>query len=1061
MSSFKLKDNVKDNINKMKKNKNKNNHVKFNFRNAENEVLSKAKASQHKQNDFIKPAINNKPVFEKRNLITKQYLDNRIKYWIDSRLSMVINSNSLLSRGVNSIKIEPDYSQGGESFMFVVNGEVVAKITDRGFIYCRNLLINGYDLAQVLNSIYNEQDGFKKNYVTHQELEDGTYELNVKDIITKFLKVLISTLTANQTMNGLIFGKDNTINGNNAHLCFTYAGDDNVNNSISLGFKGYTDQYTFYRDRCKFLAPFVTDSLYVPAISCQNTTHGGYANIAQFMCPNMTTNNGAVIKIGKSDTKGNCVNLRYQWAGSNNVNNYFSIGHHSYDDIYRFYRDKVEFFEKLRMRANINIPIEIYSNKDTPAICLGYDSSTNNSISFRYRHNTTPHSLGIGFYGNEDILTIDTNKNVYVNDGMFGVICSAAHKIYQKLEYNSTLDNNEYIRFQINDDTKQAMIDFVKTSEGYKLMLYIFMSLAGITITESSIELLGQINVSSDLAIRSNLQVDHIYSNNQLYIDVNNSFRLFSDFWLDNHSISQICISSDYANNQKIGDNALITSQAVKNAIAAIPTPQNLFDKIDEGEWTHTLPDEGYYCWALYYPSRSAYIIFRKDSALMYESPDGEHNWMSVALPALVNNNNVACLCVENTMFYYNGLQLYKYTDENTGWVSASVTLTIDNPTMACLNDFLIIAGGDSNTTQSVARYNRNNSNWTVFAFERGARRFVASGSDRVVTIEMNTSSTQKTIRWSFNGYNWDSISISHVQHTSCFAYGSSYNGIGCWVAGTHSGGGKCTCIWWDSPLANAPSYAAFDKPAAGEVESIVYNEGVWLMYISGDANYYFNRSALPCYGTWEHADADNSHVDTRAFWCKDKFILLEDSNFTDEYNVTYIDPIYKLNTTATITAKNISVDNEVRLSRLEAQMSNIMTATLQTIYPVGAIYTSMNPRSPEFLFGFGTWTQIVNKFLYCSNSSGTTGGYDTHTHSLSKSGYAKIATYTDGTIPATMTYHGTVPMNHNYWARGSSGGGGPPGSGYNYWATDLGGNTDSASSMPPYMTVYAWQRTA
>lgn len=1045
MSSFKLKDNVKDNINKMKKNKNKNNHVKFNFRNAEN--------------DFIKPV--DKPVFEKRNLITKQYLDNRIKYWIDSRLSMVINSNSLLSRGVNSIKIEPDYSQGGESFMFVVNGEVVAKITDRGFIYCRNLLINGYDLAQVLNSIYNEQDGFKKNYVTHQELEDGTYELNVKDIITKYLEVLIPTLTANQTMNGLIFGKDDTINGNNAHLCFTYAGDDDdVNNSLSLGFKGYTDQYIFYRDRCKFLAPIVSDSTSTSPIVCLNNASASYLPNAAFLAPNLSSNHGICVYIGKSTSKGNTASLRYLWVGNNNVNNYLSIGFWDYNNVYRFYRNKVDFYAKLYIEANVSNPVEIISTNNTPTIRMGHDWNTNNSLIIKYTHNTSPHHLGLGFFNNDDILTIDTDKNVYVNDGLLDVICSAAHKIYQKLEYNSTLDNNEYIRFQINDDTKQAMIDFVKTSEGYKLMLYIFMSLAGITITQSSVELMGQVNVSSDLAIRSNLQVDHIYSNNQLYIDVNNSFRLFSDFWLDNHSISQICISSDYANNQKIGDNALITSQAVKNAIAAIPTPQNLFDKIDEGEWTHTLPDEGYYCWALYYPTRNSYIIFRKDSALMYLSSDGESNWTSEALPALVDNNNVACLCVENTMFYYNGLQLYKYTDVNTGWVSASVTLTIDNPTMACLNDFLIIAGGDSNTTQSVARYNRKNSNWTVFAFERGARRFVASGSDRVVTIEMNTSTTQKTIRWSFNGYNWDSISISHVQHTSCFAYGSSYNGIGCWVAGTHSGGGKCTCIWWDSPLANTPSYAAFDKPAAGEVESIVYNEGVWLMYISGDANYYFNRSALPCYGTWEHADADNSHVDTRAFWCKDKFILLEDSNYTDEYNVTYIDPIYKLNTTAAITAKNISVDNEVRLSRLEAQMSNIMMATLQTIYPVGAIYTSMNPLSPEFLFGFGTWTQIVDKFLYCSNSSGTTGGSSYHNHNLTNNGWAKFVAHGAGywdyhevvLSGAAKKWNATFGGNCTCESKSNTG---------ESWGVGLGGRTEDTSTFPPFMTVYAWQRTA
>lgn len=529
MSSFKLKDNVKDNINKMKKN-NKTKPVKFNFKQERRSVP----ASQH---EFIKPV--DKPISEKRNLITKQYLDNRVKYWIDSRLSMVINSNSLLSRGVHSIKIEPDYSQGGESFMFVVNGEVVAKITDRGFIYCRNLLMNGYDLAQVLNNVYNEQDGFKKNYVTHQELKDGTYEMDIKDIITKFLEVLIPTLTANESMNGLLFGKDDAINGNNAHLCFTYAGDDNVNNSLSLGFKGYTDQYIFYRDRCKFLAPFVSDDVSVPAITCINNGNAQYTHALWVLCPNLTTNRATMLVIGKTTTTGNSSYLRYHWAGNNHVNTNLSIGFYGYDNIYRFYRDRVEFFGKLRMRVNIDVPIEILSNKDTPTIYLGHDSSANNCMIIRYKHNTTPHSLGIGFYGNEDILTIDTNKNVYVNDGLFDVLCSTANKVYQKLEYNSTLDNSDYIRLQFNDDTKQGIIDFTKDTQYYKLKLGIDGATGCLTVNETGIEMDGDVDIHNDLTLWQGLWVKDI---NEAYSGEN----------INLHNLTAIHLTSNDADNRAL-----------------------------------------------------------------------------------------------------------------------------------------------------------------------------------------------------------------------------------------------------------------------------------------------------------------------------------------------------------------------------------------------------------------------------------------------------------------------------------------------------------------------------
>ncbi|EAX94210.1 hypothetical protein TVAG_360560 [Trichomonas vaginalis G3] len=34
-----------------------------------------------------------------------------------------------------------------------------------------------------------------------------------------------------------------------------------------------------------------------------------------------------------------------------------------------------------------------------------------------------------------------------------------------------------------------------------------------------------------------------------------------------------------------------------------------------------------------------------------------------------------------------------------------------------------------------------------------------------------------------------------------------------------------------------------------------------------------------------------------------------------------------------------------------------------------------MNSTNPASVLGFGTWQQIVDKFLYCANSSNQTGG--------------------------------------------------------------------------------------
>lgn len=56
------------------------------------------------------------------------------------------------------------------------------------------------------------------------------------------------------------------------------------------------------------------------------------------------------------------------------------------------------------------------------------------------------------------------------------------------------------------------------------------------------------------------------------------------------------------------------------------------------------------------------------------------------------------------------------------------------------------------------------------------------------------------------------------------------------------------------------------------------------------------------------------------------------------------------------------------------------MTSTIvDTVYPVGSIYMSVNSTSPASLFG-GTWTRIEGKFLLAADSNytaGSDGGFD------------------------------------------------------------------------------------
>ena len=104
-------------------------------------------------------------------------------------------------------------------------------------------------------------------------------------------------------------------------------------------------------------------------------------------------------------------------------------------------------------------------------------------------------------------------------------------------------------------------------------------------------------------------------------------------------------------------------------------------------------------------------------------------------------------------------------------------------------------------------------------------------------------------------------------------------------------------------------------------------------------------------------------------------------------------------------------------------------------------------------MFG-GTWTQIVNRFLYATaGASKQTGGEETHTLTTNE-----IPQHTH-----EITYQG-------YWSFG----GGDHGEGVSREKLTSdprepgtfqcdGGNCggQAHNNMPPYMTVYAWERTA
>jgi microcystin-dependent protein len=151
----------------------------------------------------------------------------------------------------------------------------------------------------------------------------------------------------------------------------------------------------------------------------------------------------------------------------------------------------------------------------------------------------------------------------------------------------------------------------------------------------------------------------------------------------------------------------------------------------------------------------------------------------------------------------------------------------------------------------------------------------------------------------------------------------------------------------------------------------------------------------------------------------------------------------------------------------------------LDLVYPVGAVYISTANITPATIFG-GSWTAISGKFLLSTDSShavGTTGGEE----------YKTLQ-------PANLPVHShgvTVTVGDHYYSHshvigadkdGGAGsvnwsvhGAGVSGAGYQIETSEdsttlyhnvsatVGstGEGQSFSIMPPYLSVYMWQRTA
>ena len=148
-----------------------------------------------------------------------------------------------------------------------------------------------------------------------------------------------------------------------------------------------------------------------------------------------------------------------------------------------------------------------------------------------------------------------------------------------------------------------------------------------------------------------------------------------------------------------------------------------------------------------------------------------------------------------------------------------------------------------------------------------------------------------------------------------------------------------------------------------------------------------------------------------------------------------------------------------------------------ETIYPIGSIYMCVNDINPSEVFG-GTWVQIKDRFLLAAGdtyNNGATGGSATHTLSGTTNGHAltvdEMPSHTHNLVGQSIGEY-IIPINQtaaqagtgaNSYTAASSGldiegftdetGGGQE---HSHTFT-----TNAGDTMPPYLVVKVWKRTA
>lgn len=203
----------------------------------------------------------------------------------------------------------------------------------------------------------------------------------------------------------------------------------------------------------------------------------------------------------------------------------------------------------------------------------------------------------------------------------------------------------------------------------------------------------------------------------------------------------------------------------------------------------------------------------------------------------------------------------------------------------------------------------------------------------------------------------------------------------------------------------------------------------------------------IPVFDINDNGNVENNNTDYLTY-----------ANILDNLNSTNTDKALSANQGKILNEKinttNEAVDNN--FNTLSEVFETFKSSFLNLVYPIGAIYISINSTSPAILFG-GTWEAINDRFLLSagnSYSAGSTGGAATHVLTINEMPNHRHKIMADSELASTASNAVYVLTDHKSVSS--------IGTSYrdlNYF--NSAGGSQAHNNMPPYLTVYMWKRVS